>query len=79
MTPYELCLRYADGHMERAELVEKLTAFPYVRGGETDGYDSLLIDPPGTWAEVSDAHRRGLIDDSIYEDVFNRRHPEEEA
>ncbi|MFD8770983.1 hypothetical protein [Microbacterium oxydans] len=73
-TPYEICQRYAAGFIDRAKLVDELTRFPYVKGGQTDGYDSLIVDPAGTWSEVSDAARRGLIEDDVYEEVFNRRH-----
>lgn len=45
-----------------------------MKGGQTDRYDSLIVDPAGTWSEVSDAARRGLIEDDVYEEVFNRRH-----
>ncbi|NQX34726.1 hypothetical protein [Herbiconiux sp. VKM Ac-2851] len=73
-TPAEICQRYAAGFLERAQLVDELTRFPYAKGGTTDGYDSLIVDPPGTWAEVDDANRRGLIEDDLYEEIFNRRH-----
>ncbi|WEG08317.1 hypothetical protein PU630_13890 [Microbacterium horticulturae] len=73
-TPYEICERYAAGFVDRAKLVDELVRFPYVKGGHTDGCDSLIVDPPGTWSEVSDARRRGLIEDDVYEEVFNRRH-----
>lgn len=73
-TPYEICQRYAARFIDRAQLVDELTRFPYVQGGHTDGYDSLIVDPPGTWSEIDDAARRGLISDDIYETVFNRRH-----
>lgn len=73
-TPYEICQRYAAGFIDRAQLVDELTRFPYEKEGHTDGYDSLIVDPPGTWSEVSDARRRGLIEDGIYEEVFSRRH-----
>lgn len=73
-TPDEICQRYAGGLISREQLVDELTRFPYAKGGETDGYDSLIVDPPGTWSEVSDAVRRGLIEDDVYEEVFNRRH-----
>lgn len=76
MTPYELCQHYANGLLSRAQLVDALVAYPYTSGGQTDGYDSLIVDPPGTWSEVSDAARRGLIDEGIYAEVFIRRHPE---
>lgn len=78
-TPYEICQRYAAGFIDRAKLVDELTRFPYVKGGQTDGYDSLIVDPVGTWSEVSDAARRGLIEDDVYEEVFNRRHGIEPA
>ncbi|MEV8249442.1 hypothetical protein AB0O87_00785 [Microbacterium sp. NPDC076768] len=73
-TPYEICQRYAGGIIDRAQLVDELTRFPYVEGGRTDGYDSLIVDPAGTWSEVSDARRRELIENDVYEEVFNRRH-----
>lgn len=72
--PYEICQRYAAGFIDRVTLVDELTRFPYVKGGQTDGYDSLIVDPVGTWSEVSDARRHGLIEDDVYEEVFNRRH-----
>jgi len=78
-TPDEICQRYAGGLISRAQLVDELTRFPYAKGGKTDGYDSLIVDPPGTWSEVSDAVRRGLIEDDIYEEVFNRRHGNAES
>lgn len=73
-TPYEICQRYAGGIIDRAQLVDELSRFPYAEGGRTDGYDSLIVDPAGTWSEVSDARRRGLIENDVYEEVFNRRH-----
>ncbi len=73
-TPYEICQRYAAGFIDRAQLVDELTRFPYAKGGHTDGYDSLMIDTPGTWAEVDDANRRGLIEDDVYDEVFAQRH-----
>lgn len=73
-TPYEICQRYAAGLMEREQLVDELTRFPYAEGDKTDGYDSLTVNPQGTWAEVSTAVRRGLIEDDVYKEAFNRRH-----
>jgi hypothetical protein len=73
-TPYEICQRYAAGLIDRARLVDELTRFPYAQGGHTDDYDSLIVDPAGTWSEVSDSARQGLIEDDVYEEVFNRRH-----
>lgn len=71
-TPYEICQRYATGMIERAQLVDELVRWPYAPIDTTDGYDSLLVDPPGTWAEVERAFHRDVIDEGIYEEVFNR-------
>lgn len=73
-TPLEICQRYDAEEFGREELIDELVRFPYAKGGKTDGYDSLIVDPPGTWSEVSQAVDRGLIDEEVYEDVFNRRH-----
>lgn len=72
--PAEICQRYAAGLIGRAQLVDELTRFPYALGGHTDGYDDLLVDPAGTWAEVSAAVRRGLIEEDVYDEVFALRH-----
>ena len=72
--PYEICERYAAGFVDRAQLIDELATFPYAEPDATDGYDPLRIDPPGTWSEVSHAKRAGLIDSSIYEEVFDLRH-----
>lgn len=73
-TPYEICERYVVSEIDRDRLIDQLTRFPYVPGGTTDGYDSLIVDPPGTWSEVSDAEHRGLIDEQVYDTVFIARH-----
>lgn len=73
-TPMEICQRFDAGEFGRDELVDQLVRFPYAEGGRTDGYDSLIVDPPGTWSEVSRAVEVGLIDEDVHEDVFNRRH-----
>lgn len=70
-TPMEICERYAAGMIERDQLVDELIRFDYEPGGETDGYDSLTMDPPGTWTEVQDALRRGLIEEDVYVKVFD--------
>lgn len=78
-TPYEICERFAAGLIEESQLIDELVRYPYVPGRTTDGYDSLIVDPPGTWSEVSTAARHGLIGDDVYEAVFNRRHPSRDS
>src|SRR5699024_3124770 len=65
-TPMEICQRYAAGFIDREQLIDELTRFPYAPGATTDGYDSLIVDPPGTWSEVSESIDRGLVDDDVY-------------
>lgn len=75
-TPYEICQRYAAGFVDRAQLVDELSRWQYVPRGTTSGpLDDLIVDPPGSWAEVEQAAYAGLIGDDIYEEVFERRHP----
>jgi hypothetical protein len=69
-TPKEICERYAAGEISREQLVDELVRFPYAPRGETDGYDSLLVDPPGSFAEVEEAGFSGLIGLDEYEQVF---------
>lgn len=73
-TPYEICERYAAGFITRDQVIDELTRFPYKEESRTDGYNSIVVDPPGTWSELVRASFRGLIDDELYEEVFNRHH-----
>lgn len=77
-SPYEICQRYAAGFLEREQLVDELARWPYAPRGRTNPdleLDDLIVEAPGSWAEVEDASFAGLIDDAIYEEVFERRHP----
>lgn len=79
VTPEEIIQRYAVGLINKTQLIDELVNYPYAKAPPTDGHDSLTVDPRGTWDEVGDAVRRGLIDDDIYELVFNIRHELEGA
>lgn len=71
----EFCKKYhMYNHISRAELIDYLVNYDYQPEGQTDGYDWLSIDPPGTWSEISLAINLGYIDENIYEEVFNIRH-----
>lgn len=72
-TPMETCKRYAAGLLTREELIDELVRFPYT-AVERDPYDDFSPDPPGAWSEVEDAEGLGLIEQDVYEEVFNRRH-----
>ncbi|WP_435080231.1 hypothetical protein [Clavibacter michiganensis] len=72
--PMEICERYAAGMLEREQLVDELARYPYVPRALPDGYDDLVVNPPGTFADVAEAADLGLIEDDVYEDTFTRRH-----
>ena len=72
-TPMEACKRYAAGLLSRDQLVDELVRFPYA-AVERDPFDDFSADPPGAWSEVEDAEGLGLIEEDVYEEVFNRRH-----
>ncbi|WP_043668596.1 hypothetical protein [Clavibacter michiganensis] len=78
-TPYEICERHSVGMLDRERLVDELVRFPYVPRDEVDGYDDLVVNPPGTWADVESASGDGLIDMDIYSEVFDRRNGQDEA
>ncbi|WP_180357948.1 MULTISPECIES: helix-turn-helix domain-containing protein [Actinomycetes] len=77
-TPMEACKRYAAGLLARDQLVDELVRFPYA-AVERDPFDDFSADPPGAWSEVEDAEGLGLIEEDVYEEIFNRRHPAPEG
>ncbi|MFT2690765.1 hypothetical protein [Clavibacter zhangzhiyongii] len=72
--PMEICERYAVGLIDRERLVDELARYPYVPRALPDGYDDLVVNLPGTFADVAEATDLGLIEDDVYEDTFTRRH-----
>jgi hypothetical protein len=72
--PLEICERYAVGLIDRERLVDELARYPYVPRALPDGYDDLVVNLPGTFADVAEATDLGLIEDDVYEDTFTRRH-----
>jgi hypothetical protein len=69
--PMEICERYAVGLIDRERLVDELARYPYLPLDKTDGWDDLVVNPPGTWADLGSARRAGLIDSQIYREVFD--------
>jgi hypothetical protein len=71
-SPYEICLRYDIGELNREQLIDELSRWEYAVPSKTDGCDTLLVDVPGTFREVERATLRGLIEEEVYEEVLNR-------
>ena len=67
--PYEIIQRYVIGELDRAQLLDELGRWEYTPEvyGEWEGYF------PGDWQNyVEEAHREGLIDDSLYTEASAR-------
>jgi hypothetical protein len=71
--PMEICERYAVGLIDRERLVDELARYPYVPDDTTDGWDDLLVDVPGTWAEFIHAIDAGLVERRLYRQVLDAR------
>lgn len=69
-SPYEIAERFAVGELTLSELVEQLLRWEYLPGQQTDGYDDLLFDVPGSWDDVSNARDDKLIDGQTYDFVL---------
>ena len=77
---YEIAQRYAAGEIDRDQLVDELTRWEYVPTPHTDGpYDDLLIIPDGTFEEVAQARRDGLIDGETYDEILHASHARRRA
>lgn len=72
-TPNEIIDRYVAGGLSRKDLVDQLARWEYTTGELTDGpLDDLVFTPAGTFRDVVRAVDKGLIDESIYEDVLDQ-------
>ena len=71
-SPKEICQRYAAGLLERSQLVDELTRWEYTQSAVTDGYDSLLVDQPGSFDEVIAAMHTGLIEADVYGELLDK-------
>ncbi|MGP4978488.1 hypothetical protein [Brachybacterium tyrofermentans] len=75
--PYEICQRFAVDQIDRSQLVEELARWEYARIPQPEWLEDIVPDPgPGSWDEVESAVEDGLIDDSIYDEVQQRRFPQ---
>ncbi|KGF20505.1 MULTISPECIES: hypothetical protein [Micrococcaceae] len=71
-SPHEVCQRYAAGLISRKEVVRQLVAWPYNDTPKFNEFGEVQGDTSGTFTDVENAVMFGLIDDSIYEEVFNQ-------
>ncbi|MFJ2620311.1 hypothetical protein [Glutamicibacter sp. NPDC087344] len=71
-SPHEVCQRYAAGLIDRDEVVRGLVAWPYSDTPKFNEFGEVQGDATGTFTDVENAVMFGLIDDSIYEEVFNQ-------
>lgn len=71
-SPHEVCQRYAAGLIDREEVIRELVAWPYRSAPEINEFGELESSTAGTFTDVENAVSFGLIDDAIYEEVFNQ-------
>lgn len=71
-SPFEIAQRFAAGAITREEVLDELGRWDYVPLDETDGYDSLLVNGPGTTNDIARARRANLIDWDLYEEILER-------
>jgi len=72
-SPYEIAQRFAVGEIGPEDVIDQLARWDYAAQDHTDGYDSLLVDPAGTFDEVGKALSDGLLDDATYDAIVDRR------
>lgn len=71
--PFEICERYAAGLIARDQLVDELTRWDYTpRQTTANELDDLVVNSPGTTADLERALRQGLIDDDLFDEVADR-------
>lgn len=71
--PFEICERYAADLIDRAQLLDELTRWEYApRAQTTDPLDDLIVNTPGSIADLERALRRGLIDEDTFYEVVER-------
>lgn len=70
-SPYEIAQRYAAGELTRDQVIDELTRWPYDPSPTTDGWDSLIVDVPGTHtkAELVQALDDGLLEEDTYDAI----------
>ncbi|MFQ6486128.1 hypothetical protein [Brachybacterium epidermidis] len=74
--PYEICRSYAQGKISHAQLVDELARWEYTPVPQPDWLEDVVPSPgPGSWFEVEQALTDGLIEDSTYEEVLDRKPP----
>ncbi|WP_435298952.1 hypothetical protein [Timonella sp. A28] len=71
-SPYELCERYASGFIDREDMLDQLTRWPYAPTPHPDEFGDYTESFDNTIIEVTDAARGGLLTDDDYEDLLER-------
>lgn len=68
--PYEICERYAADLISREQVRDELSRWEYTpRARTADLVDDLIVDTPGSIADVERAMRQGLIDEDLFYEI----------
>lgn len=76
--PYCVAQRFSQGEISREEVIETLGHWRYEPAAQTDGYDFLLIDVPGSFSEVTKAFTEGLLDADTYNEIIDAAEEQED-
>lgn len=71
-SPYELCQRYA-ALLTRNSLIDQLTRWDYTPEAQAEEWNEILPSVSGSFSGVIRTADRGLIDDTIYDEVLAGR------
>jgi len=78
--PYEICQRYAAELISREQLRDELSRWEYApRARTADPIDDLIVDTPGSIADVKHAMRQGLIDEDLFYEIVEAVEKREES
>lgn len=72
MTLDNLFQSYVAGTLDRVQLVDELVRWDYAPRAVPADFDDVLIESPGSFADVERALRRGVIDDALFDEVADR-------
>jgi len=70
-TPHDIAKRFSQGEISQEETIRVLGNWEYVSDAQTDGYNFLIFDIPGSFSEVTQAFTEGLLDADTYNAIID--------
>lgn len=70
-TPFSIAQKFSQGEISREDTIQILGQWDYVPDEQTDGYNFLIFDIPGSFSEVTQAFTQGLLDADAYNEIID--------